>query len=941
MTLEFKVDGQSLSRLDLETVAANARNFITCKFHISPEWFAVTPYTVLKAVFERDGKAYGVLLDDEMTCVLPYEAVDGCGCFDVSLTGVCADEEGTAIRATSNKVHVRVEESGALDTANSKPPTPEELEQLEIRLTELGTRITCLSSINAAHALCQAEDAEYHFIWTAPHAEFDGPGGLQLRTGGIYSIVRKGNSYTITLTADLKGKDGEDGEDGKDGASFIAVASASDITALQSVLKSGHYSSASVLALVTAAFGDYIQGDVLEVTVDTVTVKMNIGAPDAVNEEAVNTLIDAKLPKPSVKKYGAVGDGVADDTSAFATALAENRVLYVPGGTYKLSDTIVIGKNCELELAQDTVLKFTQTESNGIEMCSSATLRGNHAVISVPYEFTANVISIDSAFEGTSHVDIPPYKKADPLFKRQRFIYDVNIVKPTVDEVNSGNDGFNSSKDGTCNGTAIYMTADGNASIRCLWAIILSGIRIDGGFSYGIRAANFDKVGDYEDNAWNHDMRIEAVIEACEVGVALENCNGAHLQVTVQPNVAMDGSVYAKWGFYLNDSRFVDMIGSRVWDWNANTTLWTSGGEYQHIAMIGNCRGLLLDDFLCNEHGADIRDLIYTDTPGNFDTMTVLQEPANKWFKSVENKPYFNDGTADRKLMLASDKITAEQTDFISPADGYYTYEPNFINLVSAYDDGYFLDSNGNLSPIAGYVTTDYIPVNGELGQTYRIGGEGISWSDDWYYCRIAWYDSNKKIKGMTASWEKFGTSEYYPSIVEDDTVAFAFLTTALNAGPKDAAYFKLTAKGKGANLVITIDEKQDYTSIWHGEPKRLNDEIKIKAENVIGGSTAEIVDITMSDDGGSFYSDKTFQEIADGVRAGKQYSCRVSAGVAEFNIFQEFFMPLTFYLDADSEKMMVFSAIMAMELDQLQLIRVILTGDGEIGMDGTLIPTA
>jgi hypothetical protein len=297
------------------------------------------------------------------------------------------------------------------------------------------------------------------------------------------------------------------------------------------------------------------------------------------------------------------------------------------------------------------------------------------------------------------------------------------------------------------------------------------------------------------------------------------------LQVTVQPNVATDGSAYAKHGVYLNDSRFVDMIGSRIWDWNAKNSLWTDGGEYQHIAMIGNCRGLLLDDFLCHEGSADIRSLIYTDTPSNFDTMSILQEPGNKYFKAMDGVPYFHDGTNDRKLVLASDKFSAEQAEFIHQADGYYTHEPDFENVVKAYHDGYY-ETGGNLTALAGYTTTDFIPLDGGDSHVYRIGGDGIKFNASDEYCRVAWYDADKTLKGTVMACRWIGSSVYYPQWVEDDTVVAAFSTSANNAGPKGAAYFRVTTKGKGENLIVTLDETQDYVAVWHGEPKRLDKSI-------------------------------------------------------------------------------------------------------------------
>jgi len=59
---------------------------------------------------------------------------------------------------------------------------------------------------------------------------------------------------------------------------------------------------------------------------------------------AVPTTVEAKLRESvSVKDFGAVGDGVADDTAAINAALAAARVVrMIPGDTYKISSTIDI-----------------------------------------------------------------------------------------------------------------------------------------------------------------------------------------------------------------------------------------------------------------------------------------------------------------------------------------------------------------------------------------------------------------------------------------------------------------------------------------------------------------------------------------------------------------------------------------------------------------------
>jgi hypothetical protein len=50
----------------------------------------------------------------------------------------------------------------------------------------------------------------------------------------------------------------------------------------------------------------------------------------------------------NVKDFGAKGDNIADDTKAFKDALAASNKVFVPKGTYKVSETLVVGANQQL-----------------------------------------------------------------------------------------------------------------------------------------------------------------------------------------------------------------------------------------------------------------------------------------------------------------------------------------------------------------------------------------------------------------------------------------------------------------------------------------------------------------------------------------------------------------------------------------------------------------
>ena len=107
---------------------------------------------------------------------------------------------------------------------------------------------------------------------------------------------------------------------------------------------------------------------------------------------------------------------------------------------------------------------------------------------------------------------------------------------------------------------------------------------------------------------------------------------------------------------------------------------------------------------------------------------------------------------------------------------------------------------------MSGFVTTGFIPFDGGVEHVYRIGGDGIAWNT--YGCRIAWYQANYSLKGSPVSYEKIDSSIYYPSKVEDANAAAAFSTDKNVAPPNGAAFFRVSAKGSGANLIITLDQE-------------------------------------------------------------------------------------------------------------------------------------
>ncbi len=148
--------------------------------------------------------------------------------------------------------------------------------------------------------------------------------------------------------------------------------------------------------------------------------------------------------------------------------------------------------------------------------------------------------------------------------------------------------------------------------------------------------------------------------------------------------------------------------------------------------------------------------------------------------------------------------ITAVATKIVT----YTNLVPTAVDSSGAsspYTDGKMLSSSGVISDNTSFVTTGFIPFDGGANHTYRIGGDGIKWNE--YGSRIAWYKADFSLKGSVTNYDKIGASIYFPTKVEDANAAAAFSTDVNVSPPQGAAYFRVSARGSGANLIITLDE--------------------------------------------------------------------------------------------------------------------------------------
>lgn len=164
-----------------------------------------------------------------------------------------------------------------------------------------------------------------------------------------------------------------------------------------------------------------------------------------------------------------------------------------------------------------------------------------------------------------------------------------------------------------------------------------------------------------------------------------------------------------------------------------------------------------------------------------------------------------NTGVISIAAVTSDVVITAKATKVVS----YHNLVPTAVDSSGAsapYTDGLMLNSDGTTSALNHFTVTGFIPFDGGAVHVYRIGGDGITWNE--YGARIAWYNADFTLKSSVVKYDKIGASIYYPTKVEDANAAAAFSTDINVAPPQGASYFRVSAKGSGANLIVTLDEE-------------------------------------------------------------------------------------------------------------------------------------
>ena len=185
MKLTFEINNQILARTDKNKVVADSRNYLYAEFaFLSEDWNGITK----TAIFRKGNKSFKIILDEDNTCLVPWEVLE-CGTMFVSVFG------GDLI--TTNSLVVSIMGSGYSEGDTPSEPTPDVYTQIISMIDNLET-----GSVSDEQIAKAVED----YLVENPISGVD--------SKELESIV---SDYISAHKEELKGEKGEPGERGEQG----------------------------------------------------------------------------------------------------------------------------------------------------------------------------------------------------------------------------------------------------------------------------------------------------------------------------------------------------------------------------------------------------------------------------------------------------------------------------------------------------------------------------------------------------------------------------------------------------------------------------------------------------------------------------------------------------------------------------------------------------
>ena len=220
--IRASVTDQVLKITEAPVVASGGQNEVKITFTFCEKWDGC----VKTAIFYRDeDNAFHCILDEENTCVVPWEVCYENGTFYI---GVFGDRDNT--RRTSTVIRYRVKKGAITEDTLPSDPTPDVYNQIIARLDELGSQSGGAGSGFVASDT-PPQDTSLLWVDTSDNSGGGSSGGGSGADGAsAYEIAVK-NGFEGTETEWLESLNGEDGKTPIKGEDYFTEADKKEIVA--------------------------------------------------------------------------------------------------------------------------------------------------------------------------------------------------------------------------------------------------------------------------------------------------------------------------------------------------------------------------------------------------------------------------------------------------------------------------------------------------------------------------------------------------------------------------------------------------------------------------------------------------------------------------------------------------------------------------------------
>lgn len=315
ITIDFALSHSFIRVVKRTLVTSQSVNYVQAHFDVrSDDW--TSPIT---AIFRANNNAYSVLLDENNTCIIPWEVLTSAGTVNVS--AFCGD------RHTSNIAQFTVVQSGYTESEMPSEPTPTVYEQILKNFEGKQDKLFAGDGIKINGNVISAVDAKSAYVIALEHGFIGSEDEWLASLKGEQGEKGEQGLQGVQGEKGQNGKDGTNGTngiDGVDGKDGIGITNAEINTSGELTLTYSNGTSAN-LGKVVGTDGK----DGVDLSNEVADIKAFIGYTD---EDIVGLCVDYEN-KTFTRLAGAVGLSQGADFDRFAMFGGRRRCNVLDDGT--------------------------------------------------------------------------------------------------------------------------------------------------------------------------------------------------------------------------------------------------------------------------------------------------------------------------------------------------------------------------------------------------------------------------------------------------------------------------------------------------------------------------------------------------------------------------------------------------------------------------------